>query len=97
MPIPVDEVLKAKQPLRERILEFLRAHPKDAFNLPEIVCGLQGPRYDEKFFYLNLLEPDQLVKELDPYLQAIKELEAAGDLLAAEVEGATYYWPKVPF
>jgi hypothetical protein len=46
MPIPVAQLQQAKAPLRERVMEFLKANASEAYSVAEIYVALEG--YDSR-------------------------------------------------
>ena len=95
MPIPVDQLNSsaASAPaLEERILEFLRRDPSQAFRLMEIVAAVEGYR-DEDSASISLLAMSELQHEalIDDYRNALGYLLLEDKVLARDYQGVGYY------
>jgi hypothetical protein len=94
MPIPVAQLQEANRPLRERILDFLRKNPGQAYSVPEILAGLEG--WSEMGSALAVLllfkEPGPAV----PIKDALTTLEAEGLVHSAKQLNVPYYAIRSP-
>ncbi len=91
MPIDVKTFRDAQWPLKERIYRFLSAHPESAFNLVEVISGVDA--WDRSDLRLVLLiedasRPDSIRSR---FRGALNELIADGKVAKAIVQGAEYF------
>ena len=96
MPKPITEVLAAAEPLKERILAFLRgAPPGQAYALHEIYCEVENldpelRRLVETMWLAGVLEGKS--PTTDRWTQALEQLVSSGDVLKSPMRGIDYYW-----
>ncbi|MCR9165967.1 MAG: hypothetical protein ACE37F_25245 [Nannocystaceae bacterium] len=110
MPIQIEKIereerraRRRKRPLGDKIYEFLRRDPKNAFELEEIMAGL-GDRSDllslsqtpGQFFVSAALElavalTDKHAETRRGYEEALKTEVGKGRVRRIEHDGATYY------
>jgi hypothetical protein len=91
MPIPVAVLRQANHTLRERILDFLKKDPSQAYSLVEILGGIEGlePTGTAVLGLLMVIREDY--GRLDPIVETLAALEADGLIQSAEHQGSNYY------
>jgi hypothetical protein len=91
MPIPIQKLHEAQQPLRERILAFLRAQPDQAFSPVEIFAHLQG--YDKMTVEIMMIGTtgEQRARLLAPIIEILKSAVTDGILQSAPYQSDVYY------
>jgi hypothetical protein len=91
MPIPVSTLDQVNRPLRDRVLEFLRKTPEQAYNATEIYGGVEGLSDSglAAFMLLSFATKDSSI--LAPLLDTLTKLEQEGLIRSASHQNTTYY------
>lgn len=100
MPIPRDQLKSpaASDPaLEERILDFLRTAPREAFNLMEILAALEGygdvNAAADALLTMGTMHEAELIKR---YRDALGFLILEDQVEAGEYQGMGYYGAATP-
>jgi len=89
MPIPAKELHSAARPLPERILEFLKSDPTNAYAIDEILVGVEG--VESEATMLLLTAPTMVRRLLDKYVDALQTLVKERKLVVARVRDTQYF------
>lgn len=100
MPISIDELLKAAVPLHQRILDFLRENPKQAFSILELISAIEEiPASDVPALVLAQRKAAGESQLLTAYERALHDLEndvMSGRLVMSAEHGGTWYFGIKP-
>jgi hypothetical protein len=96
MPIPVAKLKERTAPLSERLLDFLRKNPTQAYSETEIYGGVQGLDESALAVFILILLTGKSTGRLDEVRAALKELERDGLIQAAKHLNTTYYAIQQP-
>ncbi len=91
MPVPVEKLVEAQRPLDERILDFLRNDPTQAYTLGEIQAAVEGWQTEMVALAALFVGRERYAAALEPYRRALRALHQAGRVQAAEVQGVQHF------
>lgn len=91
MPMPVDKLEHEGQPLEEQILDLLRRNPGQGYLDTEIWRELNGLSAAGAALYMIVLSADLSMGELEPYREALADLERRGAVRRFKHNGVNYY------
>lgn len=89
MPIPVNELKKAARPLKDRILEFLKADPAHAYAIDEILVGVEGVESDAAMWLITA--PEACQRLIKRYVEALQALVTERKLAIGRVQDRQYF------
>lgn len=91
MPIPLAKLQERTQSLSERILEFLRKNPSQAYSASEIYGGVQGLADSALAVFVMLLLTGKSNGHLDEIRTTLESLEQQGLVQSAKHMNTIYY------
>lgn len=95
MPIDIEKLHAASRPIEEKILEILKANPKQAFTVAELLVDGEKLNLDDKLSRLYVMF---MVMEgkgiLADYGDALSRLVRGGKVESAKVNGVEYFGLK---
>ncbi len=91
MPIPVAKLQESTQSLSERILEFLRRDPTQAYSAFEVYGGIQGLTDSALAVFVMLLFTGKSDGRLDEVRRTLQTLEEQGLVQSAKHLSTNYY------
>jgi len=91
MPIPVAKLQERTAPLAERILDFLRKNPTQAYSETELYGSIHGLSDSALALFIVILLAGKSDGRMAEIREALKTLERDGLIQAAKHLNTTYY------
>lgn len=94
MPISVELLEKAQRPLRDRVLEFLKQNPEQAYSVVEVYGGVEGQDSSTTAIFLLVFNAHERARVLRPIEEALQAL-VRENLVRAALHQSTMYYAAV--